>query len=284
MVGRRTLELPMTRLSLLLGAVVTTTACSQSSDSGNAGPSAWRQREDQAEPKAVEVDFRFARVVEQHPALEGLVDFIKRDGAAADEFEGIQLREQSGSDFEEIILEGANRDAVQGYLESVFLRKPELEPEGFDLAFGTRPGRDPLNRWATASTRAYWLEKESQIEVTQIRSATVVNDSFGEQSIQLMLGDRDREAFGRLTTAAVGHKIAIARNDDVISAPVVNEPITGGELRISTGNPSGPNGADGPEALARKLFGDTANLHGLEPAEEDSIGGLRWIWNRWNEP
>lgn len=275
----------MTRTSLLLGMVLATTACSQPSDSGDAEPATARQDESQAEPGPVEVDFRFARVVEQHPALDRLLDFIKVDGAAAREFDGIQLSEQPGPDAEEIVLHGANRDAVEGYLQSVFLRKPELKlPAGLDLAFGAQPSRDPLNRGATTSTRAYWLETESQIEVTQIRSAAVVDDNFGQQSVQLTLGDRDREAFGQLTTAAVRHKIAIARNDEVISAPIVNEPITGGELRISMGNPSARGGADGPQALAREILGGAANLGSLKPAEEDSIDGLRWMWDRWNDP
>lgn len=268
----------MTRISLLLAMVFMATACSQPSDAGDLGPSSARENEDPVEPRPVEVEFRFARVVERHPALDRLVDFVKADGAAADEFDGIQLSEQPGSDAHEVVLEGADRAAVEGYLQSVFSRNPELElPEELDLAFGSAPGRDPR----TPLIRAYWLERESQIEVTTIRRAEVVEDNFGRQAVQLTLGERDQETFGQLTTDAVGHKIAIVRIDEVISAPVVNEPITGGDLRISMGNPSAQDGLDETDALVRELLGGAADP---ASAEEDSIDGLRWMWNRWNEP
>ncbi len=53
--------------------------------------------------------------------------------------------------------------------------------------------------------------------------------------VGLTLTDEGAKKFGEATTANVGRQIAIIYDDEIVSAPVVNEPITGGQCSI-TGN------------------------------------------------
>ncbi len=262
----------MTRIILLL-SVVAVAACSQRSD--ERAPDASTEHEERT--ASVKVDFRFARVIERHPALDSLLDFIASDDLGASEFEGLALTDVLGSRTDERVLEGANREAVEGYLQSVLAREPQLAlPEGIDLAFGTVPPRRP-DGGAKESTRAYWLDTTSQIEVTQIRSASVVTDNIGMNSVKVTLEPPEREAFGQLTRNALGHKIAIVRGDEVISAPQVNEAITEGVLLITMANPAARGGPDGPDALARRLLGGVPNPEAGPAPDENNFAGLRWL-------
>lgn len=231
------------------------------------------------EPQPVAVELLFARVVERHAALDSLLDFIAQDELGRAEFDDIELTPQPGSTDEEWALCGADRAALSGYLQSVATRKPELQlPSEFQLAFGLEPQQASSGRRAT-TVRAYWLERASWMEVSQVRGATIKQGDAGQDVLVLTLQDHDAEAFGRLTTDALGHMIAIVVAGDVISAPLVRDAITEGVVHISMGAVTPSDGPGSTEAFGRRLLGDN-----WAAANEDSIGGLRWMWRRWTGP
>ncbi len=257
----------MQRGDLLLCVALSALGCSQSSGGGDVDPSPGGGDHAKGAVEPTQVDFRFARVLERDPALDRLMDFIAEDEQGRADFRDIRVSLRPGTPVAERVLEGADRDALIGYLRSVFSREPGLKlPARFDTAFGTAPA-DSVGRPGPQPVRAYWLETTSQLEFAQVRSATVVEDNIGGRALQLTLGEEDKEAFGRLTEAAVGHKVAIVRGDEIISAPVVNEPITQGVLRITMGDPTARSGPDAPEALAQELLGGRSS-----PREPSSAG------------
>lgn len=71
-------------------------------------------------------------------------------------------------------------------------------------------------------------------QVADAKAALQQNDMGNRQYVvQLELTDDGKEAFAEATTANVGNVIQIVYDNQVISSPVVNEPITGGQASIS---------------------------------------------------
>lgn len=268
----------MARIPLLLGMAFAAAACTSPPEAPE------REREpataSSTDPQPVEVDLQFARVLERHAAVESLLDFIATDELGREKFDAIEVTSPPGSTDEPRVLSGANRAALSGYLESVFTRKPELKPPPqLQLAFGVTWERADAGKMSTTAN-AHWLERASRLKVSQVRGATIEQDEYsGQDSFVLTLEDRDAEAFGRLTTDALDQKIAIIVAEEVISAPVVREPITGGVVRISMGTAASARGPGSAEALARDLLGDEW-VRVQAAAKEDSIGGLRWLWGQ----
>lgn len=66
-----------------------------------------------------------------------------------------------------------------------------------------------------------------------VKSAAAVTDAAGsEYKVRLVLNDSGKESFARATTDNVGKPISIYLDENEISAPVVNSPITAGEAVI----------------------------------------------------
>lgn len=71
---------------------------------------------------------------------------------------------------------------------------------------------------------------------SDIESARVsVDPDNGSIGVSVSMTDRGSEEWGSMTSENVGNFIAIAMDDKVFSAPVINGPITGGETLISGG-------------------------------------------------
>lgn len=268
----------MARIPLLFGIAVATAACTSPPEQRNrdATPAS------SPEPQAIAVDLHFARVVERDASVDGLLDFIAGDDGPQ-KGDGIEVTQQPGSTDEQRVLRGPDQDSLSEYLASVFSRRPELEPPSeLQLAFGPAP--TPAAGGVSTAVRAYWLRRASRLEVSQVRDATIKQDEYtGQDAFVLTLEDRDKDAFGRLTADAVDHMIAIIVGGDVVSAPVVREPITGGVVQVSMGAVASSRGPGSAEALGRSLFGEEwVRIEGAK--REDSIGGLRWVWDRLDSP
>ena len=106
---------------------------------------------------------------------------------------------------------------------------------------------------------------------------------MGHDVFVLTLEDQDKQAFARLTTDALDHMIAVIVAGDVISAPVVRDPITEGVVHVTMGAVTSRKGPGSAEALGRSLFGDEW-VRVRSARSEDSIGGLRWAWDQWGSP
>lgn len=66
-----------------------------------------------------------------------------------------------------------------------------------------------------------------------VKSATAVTDSAGSEfKVRLVLNDSGKEAFAKATSENIGKAISIYLDDNEISAPTVNDAITGGEAVI----------------------------------------------------
>jgi protein-export membrane protein SecD len=73
----------------------------------------------------------------------------------------------------------------------------------------------------------------------QVRAASVGSDQQGRRVVSFTLADTGAKLFGDYTTQHVGEFFAIVLDDRVISAPSINEPITGGQGQISGGGLGG---------------------------------------------
>ena len=73
----------------------------------------------------------------------------------------------------------------------------------------------------------------------QVRSANVATDQQGRRVVSFALAETGAKLFGDYTTQHVGEFFAIVLDGNVISAPSINEPITGGQGQISGGGLGG---------------------------------------------
>ncbi len=82
----------------------------------------------------------------------------------------------------------------------------------------------------------YFVERRAQVSGDMLADARAIPDQMNTQYYVLMrLNSRGKKAFERLTRENVGKALAIVLDDVIFSAPVIQEPIPGGEARI-TGN------------------------------------------------
>jgi preprotein translocase subunit SecD len=82
----------------------------------------------------------------------------------------------------------------------------------------------------------YFVERRAQVTGDMLADARAIPDQMNAQYYVLMrLDNRGKRIFERLTRENVGKALAIVLDDVIFSAPVIQEPIPGGEARI-TGN------------------------------------------------
>jgi preprotein translocase subunit SecD len=73
----------------------------------------------------------------------------------------------------------------------------------------------------------------------QFQSATLTTDSAGQGAVEFKLGSIGREAVATYTTAHIGSTLPLVLDGFVLTAPIIQGPITGGVLRLT--------GPDSPE-------------------------------------
>ncbi len=80
----------------------------------------------------------------------------------------------------------------------------------------------------------YLLQKRTLMTGEYITDARVQIDSqYGEPYVSLSFDARGARLFGRITESNVGRKLAIVLDNNVYSAPVIQEKITGGRAQIT---------------------------------------------------
>ncbi len=88
------------------------------------------------------------------------------------------------------------------------------------------------------ATESGELFLETGLTGKNLSSATPsIDPNSGANTVQIVFDDEGRDLFGKLTTEYVGRQIYIFLDDKPLSAPVVNQPITGGNAIITGGNP-----------------------------------------------
>jgi protein-export membrane protein SecD len=82
----------------------------------------------------------------------------------------------------------------------------------------------------------YFVERRAQVTGDMLADARAIPDqSSGQYYVLMQLGSLGKRIFERLTRENIGRALAIVLDDVIYSAPVIQEPISGGEARI-TGN------------------------------------------------
>jgi protein-export membrane protein SecD len=89
----------------------------------------------------------------------------------------------------------------------------------------------------------------------QVQSAAVASDQQGRRVVSFRLKDAGGKLFGDYTTGHVGEFFAIVLDGRVISAPSINEPITGGSGQISGGGLGGFSRQEADELVNVLRFG-----------------------------
>jgi len=87
-------------------------------------------------------------------------------------------------------------------------------------------------------TSSYYLSenqwKNTQLSGKQLKSARVSFENLtGESQVNITFDDEGKKLFSEITTKNIGKPLAIFLDGNMISAPTVNEAITGGEAVIS---------------------------------------------------
>lgn len=87
-----------------------------------------------------------------------------------------------------------------------------------------------------AEVGGYFVERRAQVSGDMLADARAVPDpTTGQYHVLMRLDNRGKKIFERVTRESVGKALAIVMDDAIFSAPVIQEPIPGGEARI-TGN------------------------------------------------
>lgn len=132
-----------------------------------------------------------------------------------------------------------------GYAQDIYLEFPEANlkdlraylagkvPTGLVVKYGRgyhKAGDDP--KW-----RTYTLKADVNLTGDDLVNAQVSMGSpeQPQPSVSIEFSPTGKQLFGDLTTKNVGKRMAIVLEDIVDSAPVINEPITGGHASISMG-------------------------------------------------
>ena len=89
----------------------------------------------------------------------------------------------------------------------------------------------------------------------QLSSASVGQDQQGRRTVNFTLKDQGRELFASWTAAHIQQYFAIVLDNVVISAPVINEPIPGGNVQISSGGLGGFSRAEADQLVNVLRFG-----------------------------
>jgi preprotein translocase subunit SecD len=85
--------------------------------------------------------------------------------------------------------------------------------------------------------KTYLIYRETEVTGDYIQDARVaIDQQFNRPYVAMNFDARGAELFAVTTTENVGQRFAIMMDDIVVSAPVINEPITGGRARITLGS------------------------------------------------
>ncbi|MEC8023515.1 MAG: protein translocase subunit SecD [Myxococcota bacterium] len=96
-------------------------------------------------------------------------------------------------------------------------------------------------------------ERAVSISGDRITRAQVSYDEKGAPYASIDFDGQGAKDFGDLTTENVDQYLAIMLDDEVRSAPVIEEPITGGRARVTLGASSGPQAVQEAQALVTVL-------------------------------
>jgi preprotein translocase subunit SecD len=83
--------------------------------------------------------------------------------------------------------------------------------------------------------QAYFVQRRARLTGDMVADARALPDrlNFGQYYVRLVFNSRGKRIFARLTQENVGKALAIVLDNTIFSAPVIREPILGGEASIT---------------------------------------------------
>lgn len=115
-------------------------------------------------------------------------------------------------------------------------------PSRHDLALylaGLDPEPDrelAIEELADGRARSYYLLRRAELDTSHVVDAAVIfNPTTNRAEVLVTFDEEGAELFGALTSAHVGHKVAIVVNGRITSAPVIQAAIHGGRTTITMG-------------------------------------------------
>lgn len=195
------------------------------------------------QPQAIAVELLVAPVVDDHPWVIALLTEISitRPPGADARLEGRNGPE--GLRHPEPIIEAESREALEQALaayEAKHPRSPELWPVWEFEPFGPRE---------RVTWRLHFVDRSRGFVADDQARARIVRHEHGP-SVHVSLGEAQAKLFYGLTLEAVGGRLAIAVDGEVVMLPIVMEPIVDGELQLLTRTREDPE-VTAPALLAR---------------------------------
>jgi hypothetical protein len=180
--------------------------------------------------------FQILLVENGSPYMKALVE-----RARGPSFEGVTPAVDAWStpngalDREDVLLRARDRAALAAAVSKLTAAVPL--PSNRAILLEKENGSDedgsPRPTW-----RTYYVETSGGITNADIAEASPARGFSNDPQVQVVLTAQGRKTFGDMTKEGVGRKIAIVIDGDVMSAPVVATPITGGRAHITMGGPS----------------------------------------------
>ena len=131
---------------------------------------------------------------------------------------------------------------VERRINEMGLTEPIVQKEGSRRIIVELPGEKNPEKAIETIGKTAVMEFKDESGTTRMtgndsKNAKEQKDNGGKNVVAIEFTDEGAKKFADLTAANVGHKISITLDGDVLTAPVVNEAITGGKAVI-TGNNS----------------------------------------------
>ena len=135
-----------------------------------------------------------------------------------------------------------NRPLLDMYLRGIGQRDPSLRlPPGRELLYQLVSAR----RSAEHVFRTHLLFTDAILDQSAVVEAEVMWDpETNEPEVVVTFDDDGRERLARVTSEHVGEKLAIVSSGEIVAAPIIEQPITGGKTSIYLGR--------GPDTRARQ--------------------------------
>ncbi len=143
-------------------------------------------------------------------------------------------------------------DEARAWLAKVWL------PAGRRFAFGKLYEYDESDQAAWIGWRTYVLSGQPQVESRHLRDVHAMTERASDSKLKqwylmVTLTEEGARRFEAATRALVKRRFAIVVDGEVMSAPVVQEPIAGGTMRITMGAGDSEKQKHDAEALAAAL-------------------------------
>lgn len=160
-------------------------------------------------------------------ALKRVADAVQADGQSGLDVADALVARPGGTSSHEVFVTGPEKHVLEDYIRT----HPELAPPA-EHQFAYERLRDP-------DGRTYWrmhCVKVGGLTVRKLASASLVDGPDDQPRIRVRLGPEDGRSFAALTTQAVGQRLAVIQDEEVLMAPLIREPLTDDSFEITLGS------------------------------------------------